>query len=125
MQHALLAAADVVYKCIDEVLIWRRKQDNNRIGKWDGPYHDEDRDPSKKIVYVRDSPVSPCRPFNLVQVKKYLHSDVAAQTFVFEVFEGLRCMSRVTNACMTEVTAPDDLRLDSVELKEAFRIKVG
>lgn len=124
LRHAIQVAADVAYERNYEVLIWREKQINNRIGRWKGPYIVEDWDPGKKLAYVRDSSVGPCRPFNLAQVKKYLCPDVSAQTFAFEVFKGVRNMSHASDTRMTEVIASVDPRAESAEMKKAIRKEV-
>lgn len=77
----------------------------------------KDWDPSKKLVFVCDSPVGPCRPFNLALVKKYLLPEVAAQALAFDVFQGLRNTSHDLENCMTEVIAPEDPRSKSGEMR--------
>lgn len=120
LHHAVPPAADVTYERNDEVLIWREKLLSNRIGEWVGPYPVDDWDPEKELVFVRDSPVGPCRPFNLAQVKKYLRAKVSSHTFVWNVVKGLRDMSHASDTRMTEVLAPYDPRAKSAEMKKAI-----
>ena len=101
LRHAVPPAADVTYERNDKVLVWREKQVNNRIGEWVGPYPVDDWDPDKKLVFVRDTPVGPSRPFNLVQVKKYHRPEFTAHTFLFDLTDGLRNMSHASDTRMT------------------------
>ena len=49
LPHAVPPAANVTYERNDEVLVWREKQVNNRIGEWVGPY-------SVCLLYTSPSP---------------------------------------------------------------------
>eukprot|EP00171_Calliarthron_tuberculosum_P022450 IDg22450t1 len=57
LRHAIPPAADISYEPGEQVLVWREKQVNNRIGEWMGPKTVHGFDPERKLVYVTDSAV--------------------------------------------------------------------
>lgn len=77
-----------------------------------------------KIIYARENKIGPGRPFDVIQVKKYLSPEVAAQTHVLEVVKGLRRMSHVSDTRMTEVLDPEDPRAKLAEMKQAVKDEV-
>lgn len=72
LHHRIPSAADRFYQPGDNVLVWRENIVNHRIGEWLGPFTVLATDESKKLVYVQDAKIGAARPFNAVQVKRYL-----------------------------------------------------
>ena len=65
LQHAAPSSANTVYSPGDQVLLWREKQFDNRIGEWVGPFTVVAVNEQKKQVFVQDVRIGQARPFNI------------------------------------------------------------
>eukprot|EP00171_Calliarthron_tuberculosum_P011912 IDg11912t1 len=74
LQHSVPISADKTFSPGDQVLGWRKKQVNNLISEWKGPYSVELQDHEKRFVYIRETPEEKVLAFSLAQVKRYLPS---------------------------------------------------
>ena len=61
-----------IYQPGDEVLVWREKLVENRIGEWVGPYIVKSYDERSRIVLVQKSADSAHERYNITQVKPFL-----------------------------------------------------
>lgn len=116
LEHAVPAAANVIYGRDNEVFVWPEDQGNNCIGEWVGPHFDDGWDHQKRLVYVQDRKYGPSRPFNLAQVKRYLHAHIPSHSHILEMTKGLLRLSHVSNTNMTEILHPDDPRAKSEKM---------
>eukprot|EP00171_Calliarthron_tuberculosum_P022143 IDg22143t1 len=129
MRHAIPAAADNSYEPGDQVLIWREKQVNNRIGEWLGPHTVLQFNPNRKLVYIQDKPVGAPRPFNITQVRKYQPPDELALMHFADLHRGLQYFSSTDNeedlpVYLTEIISPSDPRASSKEMTDAKRKEI-
>ena len=70
-RHRPLAAASRTIEVGMQVLTWREKIVESRIGEWLGSFTVVHVDNESKLAYVRDVKIGPCKPFNFAQVKPY------------------------------------------------------
>ena len=93
------------------MLVWREKIVNHRIGEWVGPFTVIATDESRKLVYVKDPKIGPARPFNAVQVKRYLTSETTsvnlAHSFIMDLGGALSRFG--TTSVVAETTTGDYL----------------
>ena len=73
--------SDRVYQPGDEVIAWREKLVENRIGEWIGPYTVVTTDSNAKIVVAQKEAGSALERFNTTQVLLFLQSEKAAVAF--------------------------------------------
>ena len=70
LRHSVPLAANRAYDPGDQVLVWREKIVNHRIGEWLGPFTVLGMDASKKLVYIQDVKAGAAHLFNVAQVKR-------------------------------------------------------
>ena len=61
-KNAVPQATERVFKPRDQVLVWREKQVEHRIGEWLGPFTVDFLEPERKLVYVRDAKIGAATP---------------------------------------------------------------
>lgn len=97
LRHKVPPAAKIVFEVGDQVLVFREKQVNNRIGEWLGPYIVRGVNMSRKIVYVQLKENDQPKTFGLAQVKKFLWHDDLNIGFVADLGNALRLFSTDNN----------------------------
>jgi len=124
LKHAVPPSADNPLKAGDQVLVWKEKVVNNRIGEWLGPYTVDNYIDEKKLVYVRykDNDI---RPFGIAQVKRYLTPELTAFSLLEDINERLSYFREPIADChQTEVLLKSDPRAKSPEMSEAIKKEV-
>jgi len=127
LRHSVPIAADKPYEPGDSVLVWREKQVNHRIGEWLGPFIVHSFDADRKLVYIQDSKIGAPRPFNVVQVKRYITPEVLAHSFFTDIGEGLSSFSSPPDDNFmypTEILHPRDPRANGPEMGAAVRKEI-
>lgn len=122
MAHAVPLAAARDYQPGDKFLVWCEKQVSNHISGWLGAFEVTGVDYEKKLVFIRDTPVGPSRPFNVVQVKHYFSPELTAHNFVTDIAPSLHQVSSIhddVDILATEVLDPADDRAMSSEMSDA------
>lgn len=97
LKHKTPAAANMSYKIEDQVLVWREKIVDSRIGEWLGPFTVDAIDDTKKIVYFQDERIGAAKPFNLAQLKRYYEPEVLSTAFFTDLRTSLRSFSTPTD----------------------------
>ena len=123
LKHNTPSANVHVYQPGDEVLVWREKLVENRIGEWTGPYIVKSYDESSRIVLVQKSADSAHERYNITQVKPFLRPNAAAIRFLDSVHTTLSDFAnerRPFNVHMTEVIDKSDPRATSPEMRAAI-----
>ena len=123
LKHNTPAATNRVYQPGDEVLVWREKLVENRIGEWVGPYTVKSFDERSRIVLVQKDEDAPHERYNIAQVKPFLRPEAAATSFLDTVRNTLLefvTESRPFDTQMTEVVDKNDPRADSPEMRAAI-----
>ena len=69
LNHSTPNASIRAYSPGDQVLVWRERVVDNRIGEWTGLFTVIAADEAKKIVFVLDVRIGAGRPFNIAQMK--------------------------------------------------------
>ena len=127
LHHATPNAVHQTYQPGDQVLVWREKQVESRIGEWIGPLTVVAVDFEQKQVFVQDVKIGAARPFNIAQVKRYLTPETLAHSFIVGI--GCHLLSRDLNGVFdsfaTEILREDDPRTKTKEMAEAKRLEVG
>lgn len=85
LKHSLSTAADKGYQPGDDVLVWRERQVNTRIGEWIGPFKLFGMDSNKKLGYVQDVNFGNRHPLNCVQVNRYYSALQVSQSLFWDV----------------------------------------
>ena len=111
LRHSVPLAANRAFDPGDQVLVWREKIVNHRIGEWIGPFTVLCMDASKKLVYIQDVKVGAARPFNVAHVKRYIVPMDVAHSFFADLHHGL-----------SHFASPDDDD-DCIHLTEAIHSK--
>ena len=138
LHHRVPSAADRFYQPGDKVLVWREKVVNHRIGEWLGPFTVMSNDELRKLVYIQDAKIGAVRPFNVVQVKRYLSADYCeeipvnlAHSFMMELGEALEkfgtASAELETPCdvlLTEIITPGDPRSYSPEMTAAKKAEI-
>ena len=121
LRHATPSSASIVYSPGDQVLVWREKQFDSRIGEWVGPFTITAVDEEKKQVFIQDSRVGQSRPFNIAQVKRYHQPEQLAETFMADLRNSLQYFQSPEDddVYLTEIIPNRDERATSVEMREA------
>ena len=91
MKHNSPPSSDQTYQPGDDVLVWREKQVENRIGEWLGPYKVVAVDVTSKILAVQKDEQSTLERFNLTQAKPFLRPQETAESF----FSTISCFFNV------------------------------
>ena len=117
LQHATPYSANNVYSPGDQVLLWREKQFDIRIGEWMGPFNVVAVDEEKAQVFVQDIRIGQARQFNIVQVKRYHQPEKLSTTFMSDVRECGRYFGSPEDeeVYLTEIISKGD---NSANLKE-------
>ena len=126
LHHATPGAAMQVYQTGDQVLVWREKQVEHRIGEWIGPFPVLAVDKDRKLVFVQDVKIGAARPYNIVQVKRYFTPEAVAHSFLMELKRNLRRHGsrEVDDMLLTEVISEKDPRAEHAEMYEARRAEI-
>ena len=138
LHHRVPSATDRFYQPGDKVLVWREKLVNHRIGEWLGPFTVMSTDEVRKLVYVQDAKIGAARPFNVVQVKRYLSDDSCeeipvnlAHSFMMELGEALNKFGTTSaepetpcEVLLTETITPRDPRSYSPEMTAAKKAEI-
>ena len=85
LRHAVPTAANRSYEPGDQVLVWREKIVDNRIGEWLGPFAVASFQPEKKLVLIQYENRGPPEPFNVVQMKPYITLEAISQSFMSDL----------------------------------------
>ena len=80
--HKPPPATDHGYEPCDEVLVWREKQVEHRIGEWLGPYTVVTSDVASKAVAIRNDSESADQRFSATHVKQFLRPESAVPFFI-------------------------------------------
>ena len=135
LHHRTLSAADRFYQPGDQVLVWREKIVNHRIGEWLGPFTVLCTDESRKLVYVQDAKIGAARRFKAVQVKRYLTSETTsvnlAHFFMMDLGGALGRFGTTsveaqttTGVHLTEIITRGDPRAYSPEMNAAKKAEI-
>ena len=126
LRHATPPAADATFEVGQDVLVWRERKVESRIGEWIGPYKVHAVDQPKKLVFVKDSEEGDPRPFNVTQVKAYRTPEQTNHAFMSEVLHSLSDFSSPKDEDMflTEVLTPGDPRCSSKEMTSAKKAEI-
>jgi len=87
LKHTVPPSTDHPLKAGDQVLVWKEKVVNNRIGEWLGPFTVDNYVDKKKLVYVRYGKDTDIRPFGIAQVKRYLSPEMTAFSLLEDINE--------------------------------------
>ena len=82
LRHKARTAIDRSYQPRDEVLVWREKQVESRIGEWLGPYFSVIFDTTSKILVSKKDEKSALERYNTTRVKPFLRPQEAASAFL-------------------------------------------
>ena len=124
LKHAVPTVVDDPLTHGDQVLVWREKIVNNRIGEWIGPMTVHTYDDKKKLVYIIEKN-GEVKPYGLVQVRRYYHPEDISRSFLITLNNRLayyRDMECVTHA--TEVLKPYDPRCRSEMMSEVKKREI-
>ena len=128
LRHSVPLAANCAYDPGDQVLVWREKVVNHRIGEWIVPFLVLGMDAGKKIVYIQDVKVGAARPFNVAQVKRYIVPMDVAHSFFADFHHGLSHFASPGDEddCvhLTEVIHSKDPRATSRDMSQAKRDEI-
>ena len=122
LKRNTLPAINRVYQPRDEVLIWREKIVENRIGEWLGPHIVRSFDKKSYIVLVQKNADSAPERYNITQIKPFLQPPVARTRFLNSIYHAIseftkKC--RYVNTFIKEVINNNNPRAKSPEMKEA------
>lgn len=90
LRHNVPPAADTVHQVEDQVLLFREKQVNTRIGEWLCPFILKGVDMDRKLVYVQLKEGKTPKAFGRAQVKKYLRPEILAHEFFVDLNHALQ-----------------------------------
>lgn len=128
LRHTVPPAANNNYDPGDQVLVWREKIVNSRIGEWLGPYTVLGMNAEKKLVYIQDAKVGAARPFSVTQVKRYILPVDVAHSFFQDIGRGLQYFTSPADddnsVFLTEVLDPTDPRTSSIQMTTAKRAEI-
>eukprot|EP00737_Agarophyton_chilense_P000247 gb/GEZJ01000282.1/.p1 GENE.gb/GEZJ01000282.1/~~gb/GEZJ01000282.1/.p1 ORF type:complete len:768 (+),score=79.54 gb/GEZJ01000282.1/:1785-4088(+) len=126
LKHAVPQAADRSYQPGDDVLVWRERLTDNRIGEWVGPFKVLSFAPEKKIVYIQDVKIGNAKPFNVAQVKPYLAPEMVAHSFMQKMHNTFVSYGNPSdcNVYMTEILNEKDPRAHSQKMSEAKKSEI-
>lgn len=131
LRHKVPPAADVVHEIGDQVLVYREKQVNNRIGEWLGPFQVKGVDQERKLVYVQDTEEGEPNAFGFAQVKKYLRPQAASEAFFIDLDNALVHFKSIfedddeeDEIFLTEVLKQGDPRCNNKEMLEAKKKEI-
>eukprot|EP00171_Calliarthron_tuberculosum_P023746 IDg23746t1 len=129
LRHAIPASADTSYEPGDQVLVWREKQVNNRIGEWLGPFIVHSFEPEKKLVLIQDTANGSPRPFNVTQVRKYHTPEELSRMHFAELHHSLDHFSSSDDdhdqqTYLTEIVDAKDPRATSKEISDAKKKEI-
>ena len=112
----------------DQVLVWREKVVNHRIGEWIGPFTVLVMDASKNLVYIQDVKVGAARPLNVAQVKRYIVPMDVAHSFFADLHHGPSHFASPDDDddCihLTEVIHSKDPRATSRDISQTKRAEI-
>lgn len=119
------AAANQSYEPGDQVLVWRERQVEHRIGEWVGPFVVIGTDISAKKAFVRDSNIEAARPFKFAELKRYNTPENIAHSHILDL---AKCAGRfatlLEDTFATEVLDRGDPRANSPKMVEAKRAEI-
>ena len=90
VHHSTTLATDRVCQRGNEVLLWREKRIESRIGEWIGPYSVVTTYSRAKIVFTQKEADSAQGRFNITQVEPFLRPENEAVAFI-KIFERAFC----------------------------------
>ena len=110
LRHNTPPATDRDYTPGDQVLVWREKKVENRIGEWVGPYTVISYDSEAKIVMVQKSVEAKYERYSTSQVKPFMQPTEVATEFVRFLHSALQpfASDRAATIRITEVISKDD-----------------
>ena len=123
LNHNTPPATDRTYQPGEQVLIWREKLIENRIGEWVGLYTVTCYDAQTKIVLVQKNADSPHERYNSVQAKPFLMPEVAATDYFQTLHSSRQQFSSERQSLtihLTELISKDDPRASSPEMRKAI-----
>lgn len=127
LKHNPPPATDYILKPGDEVLVWREKLVEHRIGEFIGPFLVDSVDHATKTIFIRDSKVGAARPFNISQVKLYHRPENISFSFISDLCRPFTYFSSPDDAdeiFATEVVQPKDPRATSSEMLAARQAEI-
>ena len=74
LKHKAASSTDSIFTPGDEVLVWREKIVNHRIGEWIGPFIVDSVEVDKKIIFVRDEKKRFSYPIQLFSSEEVLRT---------------------------------------------------
>ena len=89
LKHSTPTASSRVNSPGDQMLVWRQRVVDGRIGERLSPFTVLATDETKKIVFVQDVRIGAARPFNIAQVKHYNTPETLANSFFAALGNGL------------------------------------
>ncbi len=119
LHHQIPQSADRTYQSGDNLLVWREKLVENRIGELTGPYTVCSYDASAHIVQVQKEPDSPHERYNVEQVRPFLQPIATANHFVVAVAATLNQFTTPSVSIpihLTEVINKNDSRANFPEM---------
>lgn len=128
LRHALPDASNHIYESRYRVLVWREIVVNNCVREWTGPFKMEGMNYHARIVYIRDSPDSPARPFSITHVNSYYTAEIHASSLISNIngFFSWDCLPKYEDDMfVTEVLFSDDKSAKSEEINEAKRKEIN
>lgn len=93
LKHSTPSTSDCAYEPGGQVLVWREKQVDNRIGEWLGPFTVLAGHETKRLVFIQDIRVGAARPCNVAQLKLYHAPETLAHSFFTQFGQGLNFFS--------------------------------
>ena len=102
LHHNPLPATDQMYRPGDEVLVWREKRVENRIGEWLKPYTVVAVDSSQKMIAVQKEIGMALERYNVAQMKTFIQPKEVATSF-------LKTLHRSFSAYSSEPSSLSDL----------------
>lgn len=131
LRHDVPPASDSVYEIGDQVLVFREKQVNNRIGEWLGPFTVCGVNMDSKLVYVHLKESESPKAFGLAQVKKYHPPEISTNHLFTDLHDALYYFGSrnhrdggYLNAFATEVINKSDPRFESQFMRDAKKAEI-
>lgn len=121
-RHQTPPSSDHTYNPGDQVLVWREKQINHRIGEFLGPFTVTSFNKEQKLVYIQDTTSARILPFSTSQVKPYLQAPDLTSTFMTQLNESLtrfRSPSISDDIFVAEIIRQSDPRSRTLEMRDA------
>ena len=115
LHHKPPPATDHTYEPGDEVLVWREKQVEHRIGEWLGPYTVVTFDAASKVVVIQKDSESAHQRFSVTQVKPFLRPESAVTSFMRTLHASLLQFANKEES-QSDTLAPRQLLLSSTKV---------